>query len=759
MRIFIQLGQHYKNKNLDSSRYFFEKALPLAGKYPLTESKINYQIGDLYLKSSNYEKSIEYLHRSLSIIDLYLDKNKEERNNPSNIREKALIHLLLGKNLSAKGDITKGVEFYHSAARLFLAANDKNYASRCYNNIGVLFYTQSSFDSALTNYSKAIRLREELKDTQNLANSYLNVAVIHMDRNEPHKALDVLQTALKLKMLIKDTIGIAHCFNNMGNLHAELKNFDLAIDYYKKSLELRKTQKDWEGIVGSLNNIGSTYGDKGDFSSAINFYQEALQTLKRFEDPILEAHCYANLGNAYKNLKDFKNAVHYHEQALNIRRKNHEISEMANILSNLASSYLELALSVNPPNEIFLKKSLTNAEEAYELIQGKNNVFLEKGTVDILFKVYQYTNKYKEALKMAERSIALRDTIYQQEKLNQFAELEKKYRSDLDEQLKLNSQINSNLDKSKSKMIFYEYVNIILLIIILILSSILVIVYKRLNNCHLRIKYLNNEIQNIQNQSLIHSSIDTEVISTSHNHLKDSFTTQTLIRLLLPIPQRFENSFKDSFIISSDKDVNAEKFVLFKNSKAFDIIIMFSHAEATIQSTYLAIYIQHILSEFISSVSISNSITIHQFLRATFQNILRRDPTISTLLDGSLFNIFVFDKSEKLIRFLSSNAYVMVYRFAEDKDSSVVLPIATPNSTNFFTNPSVQEQIFQLYDDDQLYVLTTLLLQNSSSKQDDFQETILNVGDLSFNDQKSKFAEKYCSHDECSILLGFGIKV
>jgi len=190
---------------------------------------------------------------------------------------------------------------------------------------GNQFYKKRDFQSALTEYQKALEL-----DPDNWS-ILLNEAAVHFEMNEMDKCIETCKKVIEEGRSKKaDFQTIAKAYNRIGNAYSKQEKFDEAIEAYSKSLtesstaqtlqSLRKVEK-LKRERDAINYIdpekaqeerekGNELFKQQKFPEAIAAYTEAIR--RNPKDHVL----FSNRAAAYTKLGEFNYAVKDCDQSL-----------------------------------------------------------------------------------------------------------------------------------------------------------------------------------------------------------------------------------------------------------------------------------------------------------------------------------------------------------------------------------------------------------------------------------------------------------
>ena len=229
-----------------------------------------------------------------------------------------------------------------------------------------------------------------------------------------------------------------------------------AIEYYLMSYDLIKQTDDkrYGGIL--LNNIGAAYDAREKPIETQRYYKEALGVFEEINDTFWIANVTNNLAIQYNALGELENAEKYFLQAKEKFQQLEDSASLNILLVNVASLYkdqkewrrarqnIEQYLQSDPPKDdsyVYGLNTLSlveieagNLSKAEELLKEALDISEEKGffqpglvTRNNFYELFKRQDKYRQALTAYEGYIALKDTIFNQDKDAQLTEMLEKY--------------------------------------------------------------------------------------------------------------------------------------------------------------------------------------------------------------------------------------------------------------------------------------------------------------------------------------------
>ncbi|MEO6523045.1 MAG: tetratricopeptide repeat protein [Mucilaginibacter sp.] len=207
-------------------------------------------------------------------------------------------------------------------------------------NIGIIYYYESNFATAISYYDKALYL---------------------VDKRKLEK--DKKKTNLEGKL-----------YNNLGIIYEVLKKFDKADLFYSKALDMSKQSNDQNSTAHVLINWGRLYSAQGKSDLTLRFYLQALNIRKKTNNNLGLTQCYISLGAFYfEQLKDYRTAETYLKQAIALGQHNgswinvHLASEYLYKLYNQQAKYKEAFDALKLSKQV--SDSLFNAQKTNKITE------------------------------------------------------------------------------------------------------------------------------------------------------------------------------------------------------------------------------------------------------------------------------------------------------------------------------------------------------------------------------------------------------
>lgn len=189
----------------------------------------------------------------------------------------------------------------NEAQKQFEIATEGFPCAEFYQNLGLVFFKQKEYETAMQNFSKAIEFESENLEF------IRNFAQMAKKTGQTDFAIDFFEKALKLEP--DDPVG----WNNLGLLYEKKHNFVTAKECYIKSLKVEQNYP-------ALHNLGVLYRTLRNFDESIKCLKQALKLRPSENETMI------SLGMSYLSKKDLKNGYKYYRflnPETKARYKNH----------------------------------------------------------------------------------------------------------------------------------------------------------------------------------------------------------------------------------------------------------------------------------------------------------------------------------------------------------------------------------------------------------------------------------------------------
>ena len=272
--------------NLVNANSFLEMVIEIQKKDGLKKElvqNLNAIVVNKY-RAGQYEQAMARLMEALPIAQELRDKKGE-----------AVILARIGSIFISMGNLDKSIEYITNALHIYEQTNDKPGISKCYTNLGIVYYENSQLnnkkyekemlDTALLYQLKSFDINQKLGIKEELVRSYTNISNIYSLQGLMQKSLEYNKKALELYEELGDKNRLAIGYTNMAGANITLADSS----YNDRQLQVKY-----------LND-------------ALEYENKAFALAKETGDMTLTSGLCEYLKNIYKRLKQYDKALDYAE--------------------------------------------------------------------------------------------------------------------------------------------------------------------------------------------------------------------------------------------------------------------------------------------------------------------------------------------------------------------------------------------------------------------------------------------------------------
>ena len=273
-------------------------------------------------------------------------------------------------------------------------------------------------DSSLRAARKAFKLINQYGYEELRAPALHRIATAHNFLGNYDTAVIISFHAIEAGTKLQDKEPLMKALNGQAINFYYLNDLEKAAEFFEKCYMVAIEEQNELEAANALQNIGLVKGILGDIDSEIKNYEEARVVMTKLGFVEGVANIDMNLGTAYVSQERFREGLEAFEKAKVVFEELGHEAALCVIHTNLAETYL---ITGRPRDA--MKNALLSIEIA-ETLSLSNE---KKYTLEILSRIYESQGDYMKALATLKEYQLLKDSIFQDEKLNQIEELKVEY--------------------------------------------------------------------------------------------------------------------------------------------------------------------------------------------------------------------------------------------------------------------------------------------------------------------------------------------
>lgn len=374
-------------------------------------SKVN-TLNDLFkeYQNSNPARAFKYAKQAIDLAEK-LNFSKGVASSLNNI---GLYYFNQGKSSEA-------LVYYLKANDIFTLLDNERGEAITTANIGYLFFSQDNYKKAIEYYFMSMTVAKEMQDSSRVAMLLENIGMCYYAQGNYSKALDLCLKSLKISERINDKKGIAYVYGNIGEIYDSQGNLNKTLEYYNKSLTVSKEIGDSAAFATSLTNIGELYLHMGNEKKAIESYQMALKISTEISYQSGISTCLLNIGDYYLKQKNYSKALEYFLREDKLSDESDDKNSQANALRLVGEVYFE---------QSNYSKALVSYQQSLDIAAELGIKDLMKQDYQAISLVYENMGNIEGAYKFHKKYSDIKDSIYNEESINQIADMQTKYETE-----------------------------------------------------------------------------------------------------------------------------------------------------------------------------------------------------------------------------------------------------------------------------------------------------------------------------------------
>lgn len=273
IQVMIELATDLRNNNMPMAIRYITEALRLAEEKSVLLGRVYFTAGNVHLNRADYKNALLYYLRSLKI---YEKEKKYEQ------------------------------------------------ASRCLNNVGVVYSYLKNLPLSEKYFKEALAMREKNGFTTSNGVLYTSIGFILSEKGAYKEALHYYNQALVKGREEKDRYVQVIALANLGSISIRLKKFALARQYLHEALGINSSLKDYEQQTDCYMFLSEVEKEEGNLALAEKYLVQAVDYAEKAGIESKKIYAYEKLSEVLSMQKKYEQAYRtrltyeqLHDSALN----------------------------------------------------------------------------------------------------------------------------------------------------------------------------------------------------------------------------------------------------------------------------------------------------------------------------------------------------------------------------------------------------------------------------------------------------------
>ena len=273
-------------------------------------------------------------------------------------------------------------------------------------------------NKAIEYSEKLIQLSNSLKLPIYLYRGYLQKGQALREKADLSAATNSLFKAAKAAEKANYQAGVGGAFAALGDVYIRSENYKNAFNYYNRSIEILRQEQDSVTLATVLLNAGDGYLNAGKLDSALLYFEESGKIFQEVEYLIGTAYNLGNMGMVHALKGEHQVAKNKMDLATVILRDMGDFYPIAVYDLYIADIYKE-------NND--LERAIEYAEHSLKVAQEHSLKEQIRDANLKLSELYGAQNNYQEAYFHQSQYLVYRDSINNEEKIREIADMRTEY--------------------------------------------------------------------------------------------------------------------------------------------------------------------------------------------------------------------------------------------------------------------------------------------------------------------------------------------
>ncbi|AXT56081.1 tetratricopeptide repeat protein [Aquimarina sp. AD1] len=264
------------------------------------------------------------------------------------------------------------------------------------NCLGVVYYYQKEYDSALVHFKKALKMNQKINHLWGQASAFHQIGAVHNHLNNYTKAIESFKKAGEVFKSLQDSISYIKSIENIGVSYSLMKYKKIALEHFIIANKLYENLNDTPGISRTYIHISNILIKQEEYYEALKYLDRSLPIItskgnKRYLSSILQ-----NIGISKRGLYKYNQALDYFQKSLLLRKERGNSKTIAIVQSEIGTTYYEMGL---------FSKGLDYQKKALKNYSPKGNHIQKAITNNAIAKSFLKLNLLDSAKFHAEKSL------------------------------------------------------------------------------------------------------------------------------------------------------------------------------------------------------------------------------------------------------------------------------------------------------------------------------------------------------------------
>lgn len=305
IKTYYDYGLLMTQTNVDSSIYYYKKALNLSKKKGHIQGQINYagKYGAILNEQGKLQESIALSKEAKNLASKHGLKYEEGKtcNNIANV-------------FNYMGEFDSSMVYFLKAVDIFRKIKREEHLNIIYQNMGSVYLNMGNYEKSIEYCQKSIALSRKKNDETTIANTLTNLGGTYASLGDFEKAKKSFDECLRICKKYPNVYAENLAYVGLGNVYTHQKKYDEAIEVLKKAKKDAETYGFISNLANSLNALAQVYYEQKNYREANIYAEQAIKINEQYQ-------VYHNLRQQYKLISEIHRKLGKHASAFTYLEK------------------------------------------------------------------------------------------------------------------------------------------------------------------------------------------------------------------------------------------------------------------------------------------------------------------------------------------------------------------------------------------------------------------------------------------------------
>jgi signal transduction histidine kinase len=296
----------------------------------------------------------------------------------------------------------------------------------------------NDYSSAIDLFEQYVSLPAKASDSLKRGNALIGIGIANDKKGNYDEALKNYFLALKAYETLHNDRKIAGTLKNIGSTYREFKDYPKSLEFLLQALLKMQAIKDSAGMADIYDDIGIVYLQQDSIASSIYYLEKVAGPFSKFPADDVKAYAFNNLADAYEKARRYEDALRFYQSSLALEEKLDDRFAVAIMEGNIGELYTKMGKS---------DQAIRHAKKGLEMATGLRSNLVLESLYSNLAEIYTAAGNYKEALAYRNKQMAFQDSLFKEQSLKNYAEMDAKYQGEKRRQQIISLQQKATIDQ------------------------------------------------------------------------------------------------------------------------------------------------------------------------------------------------------------------------------------------------------------------------------------------------------------------------